>query len=101
MGFLSFLFGNNSNNIKDYLEKGAILLDVRTKQEFDSGAIDNAIHIPVQELHTRFEEVKKLNKPVIAYCQSGMRSGRATSLLNSKGVDAINGGGIASLFAKL
>ena len=101
MSLLNFLFGGNSNKIKDYLGKGAVLLDVRTKQEFDSGAIKNAIHIPLQELNLRFEEVKKLNKPVIAYCKSGVRSGRATGLLNSKNIDTINGGGIESLKQEL
>eukprot|EP01093_Parvamoeba_rugata_P017102 TRINITY_DN666_c0_g1_i1.p1 TRINITY_DN666_c0_g1~~TRINITY_DN666_c0_g1_i1.p1 ORF type:complete len:117 (-),score=22.22 TRINITY_DN666_c0_g1_i1:76-426(-) len=101
MGLLNALFGKSTNNVADYIEKGAVILDVRTHSEYQGGHIKNALHIPVQELGNRLNEVKKLNKPVIAYCASGMRSGSAASLLKSKGVDAINGGGIGSLKRKL
>ena len=97
MGLFSFLFGNKSDQIREYLDKGAVLLDVRTQGEFQSGHIKNAVHIPLQELNNRYNQIKKLNKPVIAYCASGMRSGSATGILKSKGIDAINGGGINSL----
>jgi len=101
MGLFNALFGKSTNNVAEYLEKGAVILDVRTPSEYQSGHIKNAIHIPVQELSTRFNEIKKLNKPVIAYCASGMRSGSAASLLKSKDIDAINGGGMNSLQLKL
>lgn len=101
MGLLRALFGKSTNDIAEYIERGAVILDVRTQSEYNGGHIKNALHIPVQELGNRFNEVKKLNKPVIAYCASGMRSGSATSMLRSKGVDAINGGGMGSLKRKL
>lgn len=101
MGLLNILFGKSTNNIAEYIEKGAIILDVRTLSEYQGEHIKNAMHIPLQELKSRFDEVKKLNKPVIAYCASGIRSGSATSILKSNGIDAINGGGIGSLQRKL
>ena len=101
MGLLNALFGKSTNNVAEYIEKGAIILDVRTKSEYEGGHIKNALHIPVQELGNRIDEIKKLNKPVIAYCASGMRSGSASSMLKSNGIDAINGGGISSLQRKL
>lgn len=101
MGLFNALFGKSTNNVAEYIAKDAILLDVRTRGEFQGGHIKKAVHIPLQELNNRFKEVKKLNKPVIAYCASGMRSGSATSILKSNGVDAINGGGINSLQRKL
>ena len=101
MGLLNALFGKSTNNVAEYIEKGAIILDVRTHSEYQRGHIKNAKHIPLQNLNTRINELKKLNKPVIAYCASGMRSGSATSMLKSKGIDAINGGGIGSLQRKL
>ncbi len=101
MGLLNALFGKSTNNVAEYVAKGAVLLDVRTASEYQGGHIKNAIHIPVQELGQRINEVKKLNKPVITYCASGMRSASAASLLKSKAVDAINGGGIGSLQRKL
>lgn len=101
MGLFSALFGKSTNNVAEYIEKGATILDVRTKGEYQGGHIKDAIHIPVQELRNRINEIKKLNKPVIAYCASGMRSANAASILKSNGIDAINGGGIGSLQRKL
>ena len=46
-------------------------------------------------------EIKKLNKPVIACCASGMRSSQATSILKQNGIEAMNGGGWSGLQNKL
>jgi rhodanese-related sulfurtransferase len=70
---------------------------VRTLREFQGGHIKNAKHIPVKELKNRCNEAKKPNRPVIAYCASGMRSGSAAGLLKSEDVDVINGGGMAKV----
>ncbi|WP_407557371.1 rhodanese-like domain-containing protein [Winogradskyella sp. 4-2091] len=101
MGIFNALFGKSTNNVAEYIEKGAVILDVRTKSEYNGGHIENAIHIPVQELANRINEIKKLNKPVIAHCASGMRSANAANILKSNGIDAINGGGLSSLQRKL
>lgn len=96
MGFLDFIFGNRQRKINDYLSKGAIILDVRTDKEYYSGAISNSMHIPLQELHTRFTELDS-SKAYIVICQSGVRSAKATKFLNLNNIDAINGGGWQSL----
>jgi rhodanese-related sulfurtransferase len=101
MGLFNTLFGKSTDNVAEYLEKGAVILDVRTRAEYQGGHIKNAKHIPLQELNNKINQIKKLNKPVIAYCASGMRSGSATSILKSQGIDAINGGGMNSLQRKL
>jgi len=101
MGLLNMLFGPSTNEISTYLSKGAIILDVRTDSEYKSKHIDNAKHIPLQVLQQRINDLKQLNKPVIAYCASGMRSGQAVSILKNNGIDAINGGGLSKLQASL
>lgn len=102
MGLLDILgFGNKTNEIAEYKSKGAIILDVRTFEEFASGHISGSKNIPLQILNNKIEEIKKLNKPVIACCRSGMRSGQATSILKQHGIDCINGGGWDSLERKL
>ena len=80
------------NNIKSYLEKGAIVLDVRTQAEWDKGHIKNAKHIALNLIPLKLEEIKKLNKPIIAVCKSGGRSQQATQFLAKNGVDIMNGG---------
>ncbi|CAM1364830.1 Rhodanese-like domain-containing protein [Tenacibaculum xiamenense] len=83
---------NMSNEIKEYLEKGAVVLDVRTIPEWNEGHSDGAKHIVLDTIPNNVEEIKSWNKPVIAVCRSGARSGQATEFLNGHGVDVINGG---------
>jgi rhodanese-related sulfurtransferase len=65
-----------------------VILDVRTKEEFDLGHLDSTVLIPVDELETRYGELSK-NIPVIVYCRSGSRSARAAALLISKGFSQV------------
>ena len=81
-----------TNDIKEYLKNDAIVLDVRTQEEWNEGHIDNAKHIVLQTIPANIEEIKSWNKPVIAVCRSGARSGQATNFLKQNGVDVINGG---------
>ena len=97
MGILNFLFGNQQKKILDYLENNALILDVRTEREYKSGAIKGAKHIPLDSLRNHVESLKKLEKPIIVYCASGIRSSKAAKFLNLNNIDAINGGGINSL----
>ncbi len=102
MGFLDFLgFGTKTNAIQEYVQKGAIILDVRTPAEFKEGHIKGSKNIALQVLNGQVETIKKWNKPVIACCKSGMRSAQATSILKQNGIDCINGGGWTSLESKL
>jgi len=101
MGILDFLFGNKTKIIKDFASRGAVIIDVRTKEEFSGGAIPGSKNIPLQQISKRVSEIKKWNKPVILCCASGMRSGSATGVLKSKGIEAVNGGGWISLSKKM
>jgi rhodanese-related sulfurtransferase len=102
MGLLDFLgLGNKSESIQEFVKKGAIIIDVRSPGEFAGGHIKGAKNIPLNEIGAKINEIKKLNKPVITCCASGMRSSQATSILKQNGVDAINGGGWQSLQSKL
>ncbi|WP_397361937.1 rhodanese-like domain-containing protein [Olleya sp. R77988] len=101
MGLLSFLYGNKSDKIKDFTERGAVILDVRSKAEYNSGAIPGSKHIPLQQIQAKVKDIKKWNKPVITCCASGMRSGSAAAILRSNGIEVLNGGGWHSLSNKL
>jgi len=101
MGFLDFLFGNKAKKIKDFTERDATILDVRSKGEYDSGAIPGSKHIPLQQVAAKVNEIKKWDKPVITCCASGVRSGSAAAILRSNGIEAMNGGGWQSLYNKL
>ncbi len=101
MGLLDFLLGNKSRKIEDFKSRGAIIVDVRSKGEYDSGAIPGSKNIPLQNISSKINEIKKWDKPVITCCASGMRSASAAGILKSNGVEAMNGGGWFSLSQKL
>ena len=101
MRFLDFIFGTKKRQVEEYINNGAIVLDVRTQREWDSGHIQDSVHIPLSELNNRVNEVKKINKPLVVCCASGVRSAKAAKFLNLKNIDAINGGGWVNLKAKL
>jgi rhodanese-related sulfurtransferase len=90
MNFLQKLFGGP--DLGSYLEQDAVIIDVRTRAEFKDAHGDKAINIPLDEVPRNLEKIKKYNKPVIACCRSGARSGSATDFLRANGIDAVNGG---------
>lgn len=101
MGFFDFIFGTKKRKVEDYLKNGAQILDVRSKGEWNSGHIKTAKNIPLNELNNRVDEVKKLNKPIVVCCASGIRSAKAAKFLNLHNIDATNGGGWIGLKNKL
>ena len=102
MGVFDFLgLGSKADSIQEFVAKGAVIVDVRSESEFSSGHIKGSKNIPLNTLESKIKEIKKWNKPIIACCRSGMRSGQATSILKQHGIDCINGGGWQSLESKL
>jgi rhodanese-related sulfurtransferase len=103
MSFLRKLFGlAPAADFKALAKEGAIILDVRTKGEFQGGHIKNAINIPVDSLSSNLSKLKNKGNPIITCCASGMRSGSAKSILKSKGYERVyNGGAWTSLNRKI
>jgi rhodanese-related sulfurtransferase len=102
MGLLSMLgLGGKSESVKDFMDKGAVIIDVRTVGEFQSGHIKGSKNIPLDNIFSKVNEIKRLEKPVIVCCRSGMRSAQAASILKNNGIDVMNGGGWQSLENKL
>ncbi len=97
MGIFDFLHKNKANKINDFLSRGAIILDVRTQREYKSGAIKESKHIPLQVLQDHVQELRKMDKPFVVCCASGIRSAKASKFLSLNNVEAINGGGWQSL----
>ncbi|WP_375239594.1 rhodanese-like domain-containing protein [Aurantibacter sp.] len=101
MGFLEFIFGAKKRQVKNFLNRNAIILDVRTNKEYNSGHIKDSLHIPLNDLHNNVDRLKAYNKPFIVCCQSGIRSAKASKFLNLNNIEATNGGGWISLKTKL
>jgi len=70
----------------EYLRNGAIVIDVRTADEFNARHLPNAINIPVDEIETalpaRFADK---NQPILLHCNGGRRSAVAKTKLNANG----------------
>lgn len=69
--------------------ENTILLDVRSKLEFDNGHLKGAINIPVDELRKRMHELDK-DKLILAYCQVGLRGYIASRILMQRGFKVKN-----------
>lgn len=101
LGFFKNLFGGSSVNYNELVKNGAIIVDVRSVAEFKAGHIHGSKNFPLDNIRTKFAELKKLNKPVITVCRSGTRSGLAKGILKSAGIEVYNGGPWTSLKNKL
>jgi len=82
-----------STDYNELINQGAIVLDVRSKGEFEGGHIKNSINIPVDQLSHNLSKLKNKNKCIIFCCASGMRSGTAKRILESQGYTAVFNGG--------
>lgn len=76
-----------------------IWIDVRTADEFNAGHIEDAAHIPYEEIAARISEVTTdKNATIHLYCRSGNRSGIALQTLQAMGFkNAVNKGGYETL----
>ncbi|CAM2980957.1 rhodanese-like domain-containing protein [Vibrio mytili] len=79
------------------IEQGAMIVDVRTPQEFSAGHLDNAVNFPLSELDKHVQSIEK-DQMIVLYCRSGNRSGQAYQYLQSQGFTNLhNAGGLDEL----
>ncbi len=85
------------------LASNTVLIDVRSRGEFDSGHIQGAISLPLDRIHVDIAGVvPDPRTPLLLYCRSGARSGRACAIVSKLGYEvARNGGGIGSVALSL
>lgn len=79
--------------------RDALMLDVRENSEFTDGHIPKSKHIPLGQLGKRLTELEKYkDKPIVAVCRSGSRSGHACSMLRKAGFENVSNlaGGITA-----
>ena len=81
---------NTEKLIQD--NKGTIV-DVRSRAEFAGGNVAGSHNIPLQELEEHMDKLNTLEKPLLLCCASGNRSGMATQILSSQGIECHNVGG--------
>lgn len=103
MGFFSKLFGTAeaSFDVPALMQKGAIIVDVRTLAEYNSGHIKGSLNIPLDQIGAKVGVLKSKNAPIITVCRSGNRSGVAADILSKNGLEVYNGGAWDSLKAQI
>lgn len=101
-GFFARLFRlQPAPDYHEMVKGGALILDVRTREEFNSGHIKGAVNVPLNELPREIAKLKK-ERTIITCCASGMRSASAKRMLRSRGFGHVfNGGGWISLQNKI
>ena len=81
---------------------GAVLLDVRTEEEYRGGHIEGSVNIPLDRISSVENIVKDKSTPLYVHCLSGGRSGQAVSYLKQIGYTNVkNIGGISSYRGKV
>lgn len=104
MGLLNFLQPKDINSgIRSFLStKGAVLLDVRTPEEYAEGHIEGSYNIPLQSIEKTQTIVKEKSTPLFVHCRSGARSAQATNILKKMGYTNVEDiGGIISYKGKV
>lgn len=102
MNLIQRIFGMGKTvDFRQLVQDKAAIIDVRTKAEYKTGHIKDAINVPLQDLAKEMNTIKKLNRPVITCCASGVRSGMAKKTLEKEGIEVYNGGAWTSLDSQL
>ncbi|MCC5928587.1 MAG: rhodanese-like domain-containing protein [Cyclobacteriaceae bacterium] len=79
-------------DIGQLIKEGAVVLDVRSKNEYKNGHVRGSVNIPLDQLSSNLSKLKK-DKPIITCCASGMRSASAKSILKANGFNEVHNGG--------
>ncbi len=71
-------------------KQDAVLIDIRTKKEWDTGYITGSRHIPVADLSRRITDIEKFkSRPVIVVCNLGQVAGSASKQLKAAGFENV------------
>ena len=104
MGFFDFFKQPDVNRgVKEFQRtSGAVLLDVRTPEEYRSGHIPGSRNIPLQTIDRVCSVAENKDTTLYVYCQSGARSRQAAGVLKQMGYTNVNNiGGIAAYAGKV
>ena len=91
----SLALAGETTSEKKPVPEDALIVDVRTEAEYQSGHFPGAKNIPLSKIADRILEFGPIDQTVVVYCRSGRRSGIAKKILTNAGyLNAINGGGL-------
>ena len=92
----------NEGIVQYHKEENAVLLDVRTEEEFSEGHIEGSLNLPIGEIDRAATLIPDKSVPIYVYCRSGNRSTRAAAYLKGSGYASVYDiGGILSYKGKI
>jgi rhodanese-related sulfurtransferase len=95
--FKNLFTKTDGNSLAEILAHHPFLVDVRSKDEFNSGSCKGAVNIPVDQIQNQLSKFKD-KKNIVVFCRSGMRSSQAKSILERNGINNVtNGGGLTNV----
>ncbi|HEV2352870.1 MAG TPA: rhodanese-like domain-containing protein [Puia sp.] len=101
MSWLSELFGG-SGAIREALQQGAVVIDLRTAYDYDQGHIPHSLNIPEDRIKANIDRIRDLRRPVILCCGPGGGCWGAVDMLRQAGIPSVvNGGNWQSLLRKM
>ena len=90
----------NFTTIQSDLDKGSLLVDVRTAEEYTVGHIDKSVNLPLADIQTGIMPNSDKSQVIYVYCRSGNRSTQAKNLLEKAGfTNVIDLGAMTSVLA--
>lgn len=100
-GYSRMIFsGKNAGKLKEILPE-AMVIDVRTVDEYRSGHFSGAANIPVEKIAKSAKRLGDKNSPKIIYCASGARAKQAARLLKGMGFRSVHVAGTLAQMNKL
>lgn len=104
MGFFDFLKGPDiGEGVREYnATPGAVLLDVRTPEEYREGHIPGSKNVPLQSIDKVAGMIDNKSTPIFVHCLSGARSRQAAAVLQQLGYTNVkNIGGLSAYAGKV
>ena len=99
--FLKRIFAPKEKiNVHEMIKNGALLIDVRSTREFAEWHAKNSKNIPLNKLQDNISYLKKVNKPILLCCASGVRSAQARIILKSHNITDVHNAGTCRKFVK-
>lgn len=100
-GYRTYRYVTMTKDLDKLIERGAVILDVRTPQEYATGHIGGSVNISLGTIRERYTELDTA-KTYITVCSHGLRSVKAQQLLQERGFKHVyNGGAWADLAEKI
>ncbi len=92
-GLFKNLFSKaDTTQLKQFIDRGAFLVDVRSPAEFAQGSVEGSTNIPLDQLRNQLAEFRE-KEQIIVFCQSGNRSSMAKTILQQNGITNVTNGG--------